>query len=70
MKSFAINSPTSRTHMAIVSPAADGSATVTIRDGWRSTDTMAIRICGSVEAAKAWAKDVLARGAFSACIRQ
>ncbi len=65
MKSFALNSKISATHIAIISPAADGSATVTIRDGYQSRDTTNVKICATIDAAKIWARTVLTCGAYT-----
>jgi len=65
MKTFQLNSPASRTHVAIISPTVDG-ATVTVRDGYQSRDTIAVRMFQNVEAAKVWAQVILAKGAYPA----
>ena len=65
MKTFQMNSPISRTHVAIVSPDTLGGATVTVRDGYQSRDTTAVRTFASVEAAKVWSQVILAKGAYT-----
>jgi hypothetical protein len=54
---FALTSPT---RLALVSPTADGAATVTIRGGYQNRDTLAVKLFTDVAAAKAWARGVLA----------